>query len=51
MQELTLQGLVSGVKVSVVDAASLKVEDTLVHKCTFPARELFGTTANRIVKS
>ncbi|XP_030286623.1 uncharacterized protein LOC115589693 isoform X3 [Sparus aurata] len=40
-EELTLQGLVSGVKVSVVDAASLKVEDTLVHKCTFPARELF----------
>ncbi|XP_073331546.1 uncharacterized protein [Pagrus major] len=39
-EELTLQGLVSGVEVSVVDAVSLKVEDTLVHKCTFPAREL-----------
>ncbi|XP_036967574.1 uncharacterized protein LOC119026965 isoform X4 [Acanthopagrus latus] len=40
-EELTLQGLVSGVEVSVVDSVSLKVEDTLVHKCTFPARELF----------
>nr|XP_046237625.1 uncharacterized protein LOC124055065 isoform X3 [Scatophagus argus] len=39
-EHLTLQGLVSGVEVSVVDAESLKVEDTLVHKCTFPVREL-----------
>ncbi|KAK1890515.1 Zona pellucida sperm-binding protein 4 [Dissostichus eleginoides] len=38
--ELTLQGLVSGVEVSVVDADSLKAEDTLVLKCTFPVREL-----------
>ncbi|XP_063757025.1 uncharacterized protein LOC134876100 [Eleginops maclovinus] len=37
--ELTLQGLVSGVEVSVVDAETLKVEDTLVHKCIFPVRE------------
>lgn len=43
MQELTLQGLVSGVEVSVVGAESLKVEDSLVHKCTFPVRELLGT--------
>ncbi len=43
MQQLTLQGLVSGVEVSVVDAESLKVEDSLVHKCTFPVRELLGT--------
>lgn len=43
MQELTLQGLVSVVEVSVVDAESLKVEDSLVHKCTFPVRELLGT--------
>ncbi|KAG7243421.1 hypothetical protein INR49_011878 [Caranx melampygus] len=39
-EELTLQGLVAGVEVSVVDAESLEVQDTLVHKCTFPAREL-----------
>ncbi|XP_042368617.1 uncharacterized protein LOC121962427 [Plectropomus leopardus] len=38
--ELTLQGLVSGVEVSVVDAETLKVEDSLIHKCTFPVREL-----------
>lgn len=43
MQELTLQGLVSGVEVSVVDAESLKVEHSLIHKCTFPVRELLGT--------
>ncbi|XP_031706819.1 uncharacterized protein LOC116385461 [Anarrhichthys ocellatus] len=34
--DLTLRGLVSGVEVSVVDAESLKVMDTLVHECTFP---------------
>ncbi|KAI3376390.1 hypothetical protein L3Q82_016878, partial [Scortum barcoo] len=39
-EELTLQGLVSAVEVSVVDAESLKVEDSLAHKCTFPVREL-----------
>ncbi|XP_051284838.1 uncharacterized protein LOC127379375 [Dicentrarchus labrax] len=38
--ELTLQGLVSGVDVSVVGAESLKVEDFLIHKCTFAVREL-----------
>ena len=43
VQELTLQGLVSGVEVTVVDAESLKVEDRIVHKCTFPVRELLGT--------
>lgn len=42
MQELTLQGLVSGVEVSVVDADSLKAKDTLVLKCTFPVQELLG---------
>lgn len=44
LQELTLQGLVSGVEVSVVDAESLKVEDSLVRKCTFPVGELLGKT-------
>uniref|UniRef100_A0AAQ6IIA4 ZP domain-containing protein n=2 Tax=Anabas testudineus TaxID=64144 RepID=A0AAQ6IIA4_ANATE len=39
-EELTLWGIVAGVEVSVVDAQSLKVQDSLVHKCTFPAREL-----------
>ncbi|XP_033992851.1 uncharacterized protein LOC117488166 [Trematomus bernacchii] len=39
-EELTLQGLVSEVEVSVVDADSLKAEDTLVLKCTFPVQEL-----------
>lgn len=43
VQELTLWGIVAGVEVSVVDAQSLKVQDSLVHKCTFPARELLGT--------
>ncbi|TDG99729.1 hypothetical protein EPR50_G00197100 [Perca flavescens] len=38
--ELTLRGLVSRVEVSVVDAESLKVEDNLVHECTFPVGEL-----------
>ncbi|XP_044040978.1 uncharacterized protein LOC122870680 [Siniperca chuatsi] len=40
--ELTLRGLVSGVEVSVMGAESLKVEDSLVHKCTFPVGELLG---------
>ncbi|XP_059210369.1 uncharacterized protein LOC131989187 [Centropristis striata] len=39
MQELTLQGFVSGVEVFVVDAESLEVADSLVHRCTFPVRE------------
>ncbi|XP_039996194.1 uncharacterized protein LOC120797035 isoform X2 [Xiphias gladius] len=39
-EELTLWGLVAEVEVSIVDAESLKVQDSLVHKCTFPAREL-----------
>ncbi|XP_075968411.1 uncharacterized protein LOC142971677 [Anarhichas minor] len=38
--DLTLRGLVSGVEVSVVDAESLKVMDTLVHECTFPVIDL-----------
>ncbi|XP_056299455.1 uncharacterized protein LOC130212283 isoform X2 [Pseudoliparis swirei] len=38
--DLTLGGLVSGVEVSVVDAESLTVKDTLVHKCTFAVVEL-----------
>lgn len=43
VQDLTLGGLVSGVEVSVVDAESLTVKDTLVHKCTFAVVELLGT--------
>ncbi|XP_033181619.1 uncharacterized protein LOC117152772 [Mastacembelus armatus] len=39
-EELTLCGFVAVVEVSVVEAASLKVQDSLVHKCTFPPREL-----------
>nr|XP_043876675.1 uncharacterized protein LOC122766112 [Solea senegalensis] len=39
-EELTLSGFVAGVKVFVVDAESLKVQDSLVHNCTFPVREL-----------
>lgn len=38
-----MQGLVSGVEVSVVNAESLKLQDSLIHKCTFPVRELLGT--------
>ncbi|XP_034532827.1 uncharacterized protein LOC117807603 isoform X2 [Notolabrus celidotus] len=38
--KLTLQGLVSGVEISVVDAESLKVKDRLIHRCTFPIREM-----------
>ncbi|KAA8579103.1 hypothetical protein FQN60_007223 [Etheostoma spectabile] len=40
LTELTLWGLVSSVDVSVMDAESLRVEDSLVHKCTFPVGEL-----------
>ncbi|XP_044196861.1 uncharacterized protein LOC122973433 isoform X2 [Thunnus albacares] len=39
-EELTLRGLVAGVEVTVVESKSLKVQDRLVHKCTFPVREL-----------
>ncbi|KAM7366289.1 hypothetical protein PAMP_015740 [Pampus punctatissimus] len=39
-KELTLQGVVAGVEVTVVEAKSLKVQDRLVYKCTFPGREL-----------
>nr|XP_008281070.1 PREDICTED: uncharacterized protein LOC103358044 [Stegastes partitus] len=39
-EELTLQGLVAGVQVSVVEAETLKEHDSLVHKCSFPVREL-----------
>lgn len=42
LQELTLQGLISQVEVSVVDAESLQVEDSLLHECSFPSRELLG---------
>uniref|UniRef100_A0A8D3CH92 ZP domain-containing protein n=1 Tax=Scophthalmus maximus TaxID=52904 RepID=A0A8D3CH92_SCOMX len=39
-EELTLWGLVAGVNAFIVDAKSLKVQDSLFHKCTFPVREL-----------
>lgn len=42
LQELTLQSLVSQVEVSVVDPESLHVEDSLLHECSFPSRELLG---------
>ncbi|CAK6952878.1 uncharacterized protein LOC122973433 isoform X4 [Scomber scombrus] len=41
-EELTLQGLVAGLEVTVVDSESLKVQDRLVHKCRFPVRELLA---------
>lgn len=37
-----MQGLVSRVEVSVMDAESVQVEDSLVLECSFPVRELLG---------
>ncbi|XP_068444416.1 zona pellucida protein AX 4 [Clinocottus analis] len=48
--DLTLRGLVAGVEVSVVDAESLTVKDTLVHECTFAVAELLGTNHQRKLK-
>lgn len=42
MQELRLHSLVSQVEVSAVEAESLQVEDSLLHQCSFPSRELLG---------
>ncbi|XP_062240526.1 uncharacterized protein LOC133950292 [Platichthys flesus] len=39
-EDLTLWSLVGGVHVFIVDAESLKVRDSLLHKCTFPVTEL-----------
>ncbi|XP_034425071.1 uncharacterized protein LOC117752051 isoform X1 [Hippoglossus hippoglossus] len=39
-EELTLWSLVAGVNVFIVDAESLEVQDSLLHKCTFPVTEL-----------
>lgn len=50
MQELTLWGLVAGVNAFIVDAKSLKVQDSLFHKCTFPVRELLGTQWKLLLK-
>lgn len=50
VQDLTLRGLVAGVEVSVVDAESLTVKDTLVHECTFAVVELLGKNHKRKLK-
>ncbi|XP_062305331.1 uncharacterized protein LOC134009721 isoform X2 [Osmerus eperlanus] len=39
-EELSLQGLVVKVEVSLIDVDSLKVKDSLVQRCAFPVREL-----------
>lgn len=37
-----MQGLVSRVEVSVMDAESVQVEDSLVLECSFPVRDLLS---------
>ncbi|CAB1345233.1 unnamed protein product, partial [Coregonus sp. 'balchen'] len=39
-EELSLQGIVGRLEVSVVDTDTLEVEDSLIQRCSFPVREL-----------
>ncbi|XP_055757053.1 uncharacterized protein LOC129835438 [Salvelinus fontinalis] len=39
-EEVSLQGVVGRLEVSVVDIDTLKVENSLIHRCTFRVREL-----------